>query len=118
MKTNVVLDKSMDFAIKTVEIYKYLTFKKKEYVMSKQLLKSGTSIGANINESTAAQSKRDFLAKMSIASKESRETLYWIKLLTRTNYIKDQIYKEDCEELVRLLTSIVKSTKENLETKE
>ena len=80
MKTNIVLEKSMDFAIKTVDIYKYLTFKKKEYVMSKQLLKSGTSIGANINESTAAQSKRDFLAKMSIASKECRETLYWIKL--------------------------------------
>lgn len=118
MKTNVVLDKSMDFAIKTVEIYKYLIYQKKEYVMSKQLLRSGTSIGANINEATAAQSKRDFLAKMSIASKECRETLYWIRLLTKTNFIDDSDYKNDCEELVRLLTSIVKSTQENLETQE
>jgi len=114
MKENIVLDKSTEFAVKTIEIYKKLVYQNKEYVLSKQLLRSGTSIGANINEATAAQSKKDFLSKMSIASKECRETLYWINLLMRTDYLNDQDYKNNCEELVRLLTSIVKSTQESL----
>ncbi|MBS3768530.1 MAG: four helix bundle protein [Candidatus Cloacimonetes bacterium] len=112
MKENVVKNKSFDFAVETVKIYKHLIYKKKEYVLSKQLLRSGTSIGANVEEATAAQSRRDFISKMSIASKECRETLYWIKLLTKTNYIKNRKYKNKCEELVRILTSIVKTTSE------
>ena len=113
MKENIILDKTFDFAVKTVENYKYLIYKKKEYVLSKQMLRSGTSIGANVNEATAAQSKKDFLSKMSIASKESRETLYWIKLLNKTGYMKDQEYFNDCKEIIRILTSIVKTTSEN-----
>jgi four helix bundle protein len=115
MKNNPVLDKSFSFAIKTIEVYKYLKNEQKEYVLSKQLLRSGTSIGANVNEATAAQSKRDFLSKMCIASKESRETLYWIRLLHKTDYLKDAGYLHDCQELVRILTAIVKTTQESLE---
>ena len=114
MKENIVLDKSFAFAVKTIEIYKYLTREKKEYVLSKQLLRSGTSIGANINEATAAQSKKDFISKMAIASKECRETLYWIRLLNKTSYLNNIKYKQECEELVRLLTAIVKSAQKNL----
>ncbi len=117
MKNNVVLEKSFDFAVRIVKLYKYLCDEKKEYVLSKQLLKSGTSIGANINEAQAGQSKRDFIAKMSIASKEARESKYWIKLLIKTDYLdRDNIYTKslvnDTEEMVKLLTSIVKSSKE------
>lgn len=114
MKNNIVLEKSFEFAVKTVEIYKFLTKEKKEYVLSKQLLRSGTSIGANVQEATAAQSRKDFLSKMSIASKECRETLYWINLLKRTDYLNNPEYKDNCEELVRIFTSIVKSTQESL----
>ena len=117
LKNNVVLEKSFDFAVRIVKLYKYLCDEKKEYVLSKQLLKSGTSIGANINEAQAGQSKRDFIAKMSIASKEARESKYWIKLLIKTDYLdRDNIYTKslvnDTEEMVKLLTSIVKSSKE------
>ena len=115
MKENIILEKSFKFAVKTVEIYKELAYKKKEYTLSKQLLRAGTSIGANINEATAAQSKRDFISKMAIASKECRETLYWIRLLNETGYLDDKKYKQDCEELIRILTSIVKSSQESLE---
>ncbi|MCK4358971.1 MAG: four helix bundle protein [Candidatus Cloacimonetes bacterium] len=113
MKKNVILDKSFDFAVKTVEVYKELKFNRKEYILSTQLLRSGTSIGANVNEATAAQSKKDFLSKMSIASKESRETLYWIKLLNKTGYLNNQEYFNDCKEIIRILTSIVKTTANN-----
>ncbi|MBK2123949.1 four helix bundle protein, partial [Fangia hongkongensis] len=101
-----------------VKLYRYLCDDKKEYVLSKQLLRSGTSIGANINEAQAGQSKNDFIAKMSIASKEARETQYWIDLLIATEClnIKDthvQSLKEDIDELIKLLTSIVKSSRLN-----
>ena len=120
MKDNIVLDKSFDFAIRIVRLYKYLCKEKNEYVLSKQLLRSGTSIGANINEAQAGQSKRDFVAKMSIASKEARESKYWIKLLIETDYLnKDDEYTKslvnEIEEMVKLLTSIVKSSKETNE---
>jgi len=81
MDKNVVLDKAFNFAIRVVNLYKLLCKDKKEYTLSKQLLRSGTSVGANINEAQAAQSKKDFISKMAIASKEARESKYWIKLL-------------------------------------
>ena len=99
--------------MKIIDLYKYPHYEKKEYVLSKQLLKSGTSIGANVEEAQAAQSKKDFISKMSIASKEARETHYWLRLLKYGGYIaKDEII-QDCEELIRLLTSIVKSSEGN-----
>ena len=81
MENNVIKEKSYLFALKIIELYKYLCFKKKEYVLSKQILKSGTSIGANIEESIGGQSQRDFFAKMNIAYKEARETHYWLRLI-------------------------------------
>ena len=117
-KGNIILDKSFTFAVRIVKLYKHLCEDKKEYILSKQLLRSGTSVGANINEAQAGQSKKDFIAKMSIASKEARESKYWIDLLVKTEYlnIDDQHTKSlinDIEEIIKLLTSIVKSSKEN-----
>ena len=112
-KLNVVRDKSFEFALRIVEIYKYLRNDKKEYVLSKQLLRSGTSIGANIEESQAAQSRKDFISKMSIASKEARETHYWLRLLKTSEYITKEDLLQNCEELIRLLTAIVKSSENN-----
>ena len=83
MKKNLIVDKSMDFAVRIVNLYKYLTKEKSEYILSKQLLRSGTSIGANVNEAVRAQSPADFVAKMYIALKESGESEYWIKLLEK-----------------------------------
>ena len=87
MKENLVFDKSKDFAIRIVNLYKYLCETKKEYVLSKQVLRSGTSIGANIAESECAISKKDFMSKLYIALKEATETLYWLELLYKTEYI-------------------------------
>ena len=117
MKDNIVLDKSFNFAVRIVKLYKYFCSEKKEYILSKQLLRCGTSIGANINEAQAGQSKKDFIAKMSIASKEARESQYWINLLIKTDYLNsnDEHTKsllKDVEEIVKLLTSIVKSSQE------
>ncbi|MEY8713786.1 four helix bundle protein [Francisella philomiragia] len=93
MNDNLILDKSFNFSIRVVKLYKYLCENKKEYVLSKQLVRSGTSIGANINEAQAGQSKADFIAKMCIASKEARETKYWINLLIKTDYLdKDETH--------------------------
>ena len=118
MKGDIVLEKSFDFAIRIVDVYKHLCNSQKEYVLSKQLLRSGTSIGANINEAQAAQSKNDFIAKMAIASKEARESKYWIDLLIKTNYLdKNSEHTKSLlnqvEELIKLLTSIVKSSQSN-----
>jgi len=112
-KINVVRDKSFKFALKIIELYKYLCDDKKEYVLSKQLLRAGTSVGANVEEAQAAQSKKDFISKMSIAAKEARETLYWLKLLKYGKYIMKVEILIDSEELIRLLTSIVKSSEKN-----
>ncbi len=114
MKENVVVTKSFDFAIRIVKLYQYLCQEKKEYILSKQLLRSGTSIGANINEAQAAQSKKDFIAKMSISSKEARETRYWIELLIATDYLNSndthtQSLLDEITELIKLLTSITKN---------
>jgi len=89
-KDNVVRDKSFALAIRIVNVYKYLQQEKKEYVLSKQLLRSGTSVGANIKESIGGQSDKDFVSKISIAYKEARETIYWLKLLQATDYLSEQ----------------------------
>lgn len=116
---NVVLSKSFDFSIRIIKLYQHLSKQHKEYVLSKQLLRSGTSIGANINEAQAGQSKADFAAKMSIASKEARETKYWLDLLCATGYLdRSQPYVAslltESSELINILTSIVKRTQNNL----
>ncbi len=116
MKDNILLDKSFIFAVRIVKLYKYLCSQKKEYVLSKQLLRSGTSIGANINEAQDAQSKNDFISKLSISLKEARETKYWIELLRETDYLTDKEANnilEDLIEVIKLLVSIIKTTKEN-----
>jgi four helix bundle protein len=115
LRENIILDKSFKFAVRIVKLYKYLCDNKKEYILSKQLLRSGTSIGANINEAQAGQTKADFIAKMSIASKEARESKYWIDLLIKTDYLnienkQTKSLLNEIEELVKLLTSIVKNS--------
>lgn len=114
---NVVQEKSFQFAIRIINLYKYLCDERREYVLSKQILRSGTSIGANVEEAIGAQSKKDFLHKISIAYKEARETLYWLKLLKETEYISHDQYlsiDSDLEELLKLLGSIQKTTKASL----
>ena len=111
---NIVEEKSKDFAVRIVNLYKYLCREKQEYVISKQVLRSGTSIGANIAEAQEGQSKKDFISKMSIALSEARETIYWLELLVRTEYITKPQYediKEDCRELMKLLTAIIKRSR-------
>ena len=105
--------KSFEFAVQIVNLCKYLRYKKKEFVLSKQLLRSGTSIGANVHEGRRAQSRADFLAKMSIALKEANETYYWLKLLYRTEYLSKEEYLSmyaDIDEILRILTAICKTT--------
>lgn len=115
MKTNnAIADKSKDFALRIVKLYQYLCDKKTEYVLSKQLLRNGTSIGANVKEAIRGQSKADFYAKMNIALKEASETEYWLELLSESGYLSvyefDSIYA-DCQELLKLLMSITKTQK-------
>lgn len=109
---NVVQSKSYDFALRIVKVYKYLSQEKKEFVLSKQLLRCGTSIGANIEESIGGQSKADFFAKITIAYKEARESKYWIRLLRDSDYLtieqSDGLLK-DVEELLKIIGSIQKS---------
>ena len=114
MKRNIVLEKSAAFSIRIVNLYKYLTCEKHEYVMAEQIKRSGTSIGANISESQNAQSRADFIHKMNIALKEADETVYWLNLLHKTHYLTDiefESMKNDAEELVKLLKAIVKTSK-------
>ncbi|MCB5226056.1 four helix bundle protein [Alishewanella sp. 16-MA] len=116
---NNVLTKAFDFAVRVVKLYQYLTKQKKEYVLSKQLLRSGTSIGANINEAQAGQSKADFVAKMCIASKESRESRYWLALLCSTGYLdinRPQVLSlvNQNDELIKILTAIVKTSQSKI----
>jgi len=113
-ENNLIQDKSYQFAIKIVGLYRHLSEQKREFVLSKQLLRSGTSIGANIEEGIGGQSDRDFFAKLNIAYKEARETHYWLRLLRDTNYLtNDEVKKhiEDCEEILRILGSIIKTMK-------
>lgn len=116
MKDNVVFDKSKKFAIRVVKLYKYLCDEKKEFVLSKQLLRSGTSIGANISEANCSISKKEFLSKMYIAFKECAESKYWLDLLSDTDYLTQTEYDSimnDCTEIQKLLSSITKTTREN-----
>jgi len=110
-----IQDKSFQFAIRIVNLYKYLRSEHQEYVLSKQLLRCGTSIGANVSESQQAQSKADFVSKMSIALKESYETDYWLRLLYSTQYLQENAYLSiisDCKELQKLLVTIIKTAKQ------
>jgi len=113
MSGSIIYERSFEFAIKIVNLYKDLIIKK-EFIMSKQLLRSGTSIGANVAEASAAYSKKDFISKMSIASKEARETKYWINLLMATNYLneKDKYILNDINEIIKILTAIIKTSQE------
>ncbi len=114
-KKNIIKSKSFNFALKVISLNQKLV-KKNEYVISRQLLKSGTSIGANIEEAGAAQSKRDFIAKMSIASKEARETKYWLRLLKHSDLLdfNTDYYLNEINEIVNILSAIVKTSQKNL----
>ena len=115
MGQNIVSDKSFEFAVRIVNVYKYLTQEHKEYVMSKQLLRCGTSIGANVSEAQRGQSKADFWAKMNIALKEANETNYWLRLLFRTNFLDETQFRSleaDIGEILGLLTAICKTADE------
>ena len=112
---NAVKEKSFRFAVRIVKLCKFLQEDKREYIMSKQLLRSGTSIGANITEAQQAQSRPDFVSKLNISLKEAVETDYWIRLLYETEYLTKEQFTSiigDCDELEKLLVSIVKATKE------
>lgn len=111
---NPIYDKSKDFAVRMVNLYKYLCAEEKEYVLSKQLVRCGTSIGANVHEAINAQSRADFISKMNIALKEANETEYWLELMHRTDYLTTNEYdsiKADCSELCKILITIVKTSK-------
>lgn len=114
MAKSIVKEKSFEFALQIIELYKVL-HENREYVLSKQLLRSTTSIGANINEALAGESRADYVHKMSISSKEARESLYWLELLDKSQLVKldCSAYIAKCTELVKMLTSIVKTTKNN-----
>ena len=113
MSDNVVENKSFDFAVRIVNLHKYLSSEKKEFVLSKQLLRSATSIGANVSEALRGQSKADFSAKMCIALKEANESYYWIRLLYKTDYLSEQEFnsiEKDVVELIKILSSICKTS--------
>ena len=115
-RQSIVGDKSLAFAKRIAKLYRFLVDKKKETIMSKQILRSGTSIGANIREGLFAQSRKDFISKMNIALKEAGETDYWLEILYSAEYLIEMEYKSlknDNDELIKLLSSIIKTTKEN-----
>lgn len=114
MKENIIVDKSKAFALRIIKLYRYLCDEKKECVLSKQLLRSGTSVGANVKEAINGQSKADFYAKMYIAYKEANESEYWLELLFESGYINQEAFNSiyaDCKELIKILTSITKTQK-------
>lgn len=113
-ENNVLLDKTYLFALRVVKLYQFITKEQKEYTLSKQLLKSGTSIGANSEEAIGAQSKKDFKHKLEIAYKEARESHFWIRLLRDSNYIEKRLATsllEDCDELLKIIGTIIKTLK-------
>ncbi len=114
-KESIIKNKSFHFAIRIVKLYQYLINDKKEYVLSKQLLRSGTSVGAMVREAEYAESTSDFIHKLNIAQKEINETLYWLELLKETDYLSDSEFNSintDAVEIIKLITSIIKTTKE------
>ncbi len=109
----IIENKSFDFAVRIVNVYKFLAFEKQEHVLSKQLLRSGTSIGANVAEAQKAQTKPDFNTKMNVALKEANETYYWLRLLYKTDYLTSKEFdsiEKDIKEIIAILTSICKKT--------
>ncbi|MCH2231388.1 MAG: four helix bundle protein [Crocinitomicaceae bacterium] len=117
MSNSLVKNKSFDFAVKVVRTYKHLSKEKKEFVLSKQFLRSGTSVGANIRESQNAQSKADFIHKLSISQKECDETIYWLELLYETDFLDAKRYEElhgEATEILKILRSIIITTKNNM----
>ena len=117
MKEGAIQSKSFAFAVRIVDLYKFLCAEKKEYVLSKQLLRSGTAIGALVREADQAESKADFVHKLAIALKEANETEYWLELLRETKYLDPTAFSSihsDVVELLKLLTSIIKSTKQGM----
>jgi four helix bundle protein len=118
-KENIILDKSFAFAVRIIRLFKVLAAKH-EYVMSKQLLRSGTSVGANIREAVNGESKADFIHKLSMSQKEMAETCYWLDLLYATEYLNESEYnsiKKDADDIMYILTRIIVSTKQNLNSK-
>lgn len=117
MRDNVVKNKSFWFVVRVVKLYKFLCEDKKEFVLSKQLLRSGTSVGAMVREAEHSESKADFVHKMAIAQKEMNETLYWLELLKETEYLSLQQFESintDAVEIIKLITTIIKTTKANI----
>jgi four helix bundle protein len=117
MRESIVYDKSLNFAERIVNLYKYMIDVKSETVMSKQLLRCGTSIGANISEALAAESSADFIHKLSISQKEINETIFWLELMRRTKYLsyeQTDSMMTDCNELKKMISSIILTTKQNL----
>lgn len=117
MKDNIVKDKSFAFAVRVVRTYQYMVAEKKEFVLSKQFLRSSTSIGANVEESIGGQSNADFISKLSIAYKKARESVYWIRLLQATDYLTDKQAESllnDAEELCRIIAKILITSKQKL----
>ena len=118
MKSSILKEKSFAFAIRIVRLYQFLVESKKEFVLSKQVLRSGTAIGALVREAEYGQSKRDFVSKLSISLKEANETIYWLEILKTTDYIGEKEFssmKRDGEELLKMLTASVKTAKKNSE---
>ncbi len=117
MATNVIRDKSRNFALRIIRLYKFLSDEKHEYILSKQILRSGTSIGANVCEAIHSMSKKEFLSKMNISLKEAAETEYWLDLLFHSDYITEAQFSSinrDCTEIKSILISIIKSTNQSL----
>lgn len=117
MKENIVKNKSFKFAIRVVKLYQFLCDQQKEFVLSKQLLRSGTSVGAMVREAEHAETKKDFIHKMAIAQKEINETMYWLELLQQTQYLNNEQFESvnnDALEIIKLITSIIKTAKTNI----
>lgn len=117
MSKNIVKDKSFGFAIRIVRLYQFLISEKKEFVLSKQLLRSGTSVGAMVREAEHAETKKDFIHKMAIAQKEINESIYWLELLKETDYLNETEFESlnsDAVEIIKLITTIIKSAKTNI----
>jgi len=116
-QNNVIVEKSKAFALRIIRLYKYLTNEKREYIISKQILRSGTSIGANIKEAIRGQSKPDFYLKMNYALKEASETEYWLELLHESDYMESEAFNsiyDDCIEILKILMSITKTQKKTM----
>ncbi len=113
---NLVIEKSYDFSVRITKLYRYLCEQKREYNLSRQILRSGTSIGANVEEAVGGVSRKDFLNKLSIAYKEARETNYWLRILRDAQFIKQEMFdsmNRDCDEVTRIIFSIIRTTKNN-----